>query len=196
MRKYAAKIIISLNVRVRDTIPQNSVVRSSFLPQRCMHITFPQLKRKDNKREENKFKKQNSKNQLESAEEWLDDHDPPYTEPKSGNRSSSLEETDLFEMDDLTQKLKDALDRLRKDGNTIKQGRSDPELIRGLQVELPEELGGKTSFLEIATIGPKPGDARQLLMTVFDTEVMTVDVRAYGSILNIFFGLLHRSIRL
>ena len=77
-------------------------------------------------------------------------------------------------MDAFSQKLKDVLDRLRKGGSSIKQGRSDPELIRGLSVELPADLGGKMSFLDVATVGPKPGDARSLLITVFDTEVLHV----------------------
>ena len=126
-------------------------------------------------REEKQTKKQELEAQLESAEEWLDTHDPDHPETIRGKRSMLREETDPFEMDSFSRKLKDAIDRLRRDGSSIKQGRSDPELIRGLQVELPADLGGRMPFLDIATVGPKPGDARSLLITVFDTEVFPVD---------------------
>ena len=75
-------------------------------------------------------------------------------------------------MDSLSTKLKDVIDRLRKEGGSIKQGRSDPDLIRRLHVRLPDDLGrGKLPFLDVANVGPKPGDARSLSITVFDIQV-------------------------
>jgi len=85
-----------------------------------------------------------------------------------------LEETDPFEMDELKERLKDTMDKFRRECASVKQGRSDPEAIRGLMVELPEQLGGRVHFSEIANVGPKPGDARSLLITMFDIEVFPV----------------------
>ena len=177
MRRYAVNtlslsksLILSPTVRIH-VIPQ-------FNRAKYIHTTPSLLKRRsDSKvrhREEKQAKKQELEAQLESAEEWLDTHHSDHPETIRGKRSMFLEETDPFEMDAFSQKLKDALDRLRKDGSSIKQGRSDPELIRRLYVELPADLGGKMPFLDVATVGPKPGDARSLLITVFDTEVLHV----------------------
>lgn len=169
MQKYAAQAALSLSALARTPLPR---ICNSRPIVRRLHTSSPHFKHgKQNKREEKQAKKQSVKNQLDAAEEWVEKHNPSYTQPKLGKRASLLQEADPFEMDGLSQRLKDAVDRFRKDGVSIRQGRSDPELIRGLQVDLPEELGGKTPFLDIATIGPKPGDARQLLMTVFDAEV-------------------------
>lgn len=59
----------------------------------------------------------------------------------------------------------------KKGAYAVKSGQSDPALIRALQVELPDDLGGKMNFSDIATVGPKPGEARSLLITVFDAQV-------------------------
>lgn len=164
-------LFLSSTAQIKAIHPPSSSVK-------CLHTTPLLFKRRsDSKarhREEKQAKKQELEAQLESAEEWLDTHDRNHPETIHGKRSMLLEETDPFEMDAFSQKLKDALDRLRKDGSSIKQGRSDPELIRGLYVELPADLGGKMPFLDVATVGPKPGDARSLLITVFDTEVLYV----------------------
>jgi len=82
-----------------------------------------------------------------------------------------FKEVDPFDMDDYKRRLREVIERVKKDGVAIKQGRSDPELIASLKVQLPEQYGGKVPFLECATVGPKPGDARSLLITVFDPAV-------------------------
>jgi hypothetical protein len=160
--------------------------RIQFIHPTCLrisgiHTTFPQFKRRsDSKarhREEKEAKNKELEAQLESAEEWLDSKNSSQPTVIRGKRAMLLEETDPFEMDSLTQKLKDTIDRLRKDGSSIKQGRSDPELIRGLHVELPSDLGGRLPFLEVANVGPKPGDARSLLITVFDVQVSNHGIR-------------------
>lgn len=145
---------------------------------RCIHSSVMQFKRRsDSKarhREERQSRKQELEAKLDSAEQWLESHHTNITETIQDKRSMLLEETDPFEMDELKKKLKEALDRLRKDAAAVKQGRSDPELIKGLQVELPANMGGKMQFIEIANVGPKPGDARNLLITVFDPEVLCI----------------------
>jgi hypothetical protein len=146
---------------------------------RFLHSTPSLLKRntdsKARHREERQAKKHNLEEKLEEAEEWLGKHAPSTKEPTLGKRSMLLEETDPFEMDELKEKLKSSLDRLKKEGSVIKQGRSDPEMLRRLEVQLPDNLGGKVSFLDIANVGPKPGDARSLQITVFDTEVDIIE---------------------
>jgi hypothetical protein len=167
MRTYALRTLQLLTVSIRNPTVQHQT--------RWLHITPTLLKRRsDSKvrhREEREAKKQDLEAKLESAEEWLDTHSSNKTDTIQGKKSMLLSETDPFEMDLLVQKLKESLDRFKKDASMIKQGRSDPELIRSLHVELPTELGGKMPFLDVASIGPKPGDARSLQITVYDTEV-------------------------
>lgn len=169
MRRHTIKAVQTLSASVRTPVLQNQA--------RCMHLTLPLLKRRsDSKarhREEREAKKQDLEAKMESAEEWLDTHSAKKTDTIQGKKSMLLSETDPFEMDILSRKLKESLDRFKKDASTIKQGRSDPELIRSLHVELPAELGGKMPFLDVASIGPKPGDARSLQITVYDTEVIS-----------------------
>jgi ribosome recycling factor len=78
---------------------------------------------------------------------------------------------DPLDLESLTRQLADSVAHFQKGAYAIKGGHSDPTLIRGLQVELPEDLGGKMSFSDIANVGPKPGEARSLLITVFDAQV-------------------------
>src|SRR6202022_4241283 len=117
--------------------------RSQFtISPRFLHSSTPLLKRNNDSKVNSKLRNRQEReienrfleDSLEDAEEW------PETNTHS---ASDLLETDPFEMDDFKRKLNDSLDRLRKDGSTIKQGRSDPELLRRLEVELPENLGGK-----------------------------------------------------
>lgn len=169
MRRHSIRTVQALAVSICTPGLQNQA--------RCLHLTFPLLKRRsDSKirhREEREAKKQDLEAKLESAEEWLDTHSSRKIDTIQGKKSMLLSETDPFEMDLLTQNLKDSLDRFKKDASTIKQGRSDPELIRSLHVELPADLGGKMPFLDVASIGPKPGDARSLQITVYDTQVIS-----------------------
>ena len=79
---------------------------------------------------------------------------------------------DPLDLDILIQLLADSVAHFKKSAYAIKAGQSDPELIRALQVELPEELGGKMNFSDLANVGPKPGEARSLLITVFDAQVL------------------------
>jgi hypothetical protein len=198
MRRYAVNALSSSKPFNFFSATRIGPVYPLFIHEQTFSTTFPQFKRRsDSKaryREEKEAKKQNLDAQLESAEEWLETNNPSHPAVIRGKRSMLLEERDPFEMDSFSQKLKEAIDRLRKDGSSIKQGRSDPELIRGLHVELPADLGGKMQFLDIATVGPKPGDARSLLITVFDTEVRLSGYGTNSSIRNILYGLLLRVI--
>ena len=140
-----------------------------------MHTTGPQFKRdsgsKSRHREEKKAAKQKLEETLSEAEEWLATHDPNHPDVIQNRKAMLLEQTDPFEWDAYMQNLKDTVDKLRKEGSLLRQGKSDPEMLRGLQIELPDNLGGKQRFLDVATVGPKPGDTRSLLISVFDVEV-------------------------
>jgi hypothetical protein len=83
-------------------------------------------------------------------------------------------EHDPLDLDILIQQLADSVAHFKKSAYAIKAGQSDPALIRALQVELPDELGGKMNFSDLANVGPKPGEARSLVITVFDAQVLTV----------------------
>jgi len=198
MRRYVVKTLL-----LSKPLISSPTTRIPFTHLRIcrIHTTSPQFKRrsesKSRHREEKEPKKQELETQLESTEEWLGSNNPSQPTVVRRKQSMLLEETDPFEMDSLTQKLKDTIDRLRKDGSSIKQGRSDPELIRGLHVELPSDLGGRLPFLEVANIGPKPGDARSLLITVFDVQVSNHGIcELIGSIQNILFEPLLKLIQL
>src|SRR5271170_4685148 len=175
MRRHVTNKLWLSKTLVQLTPIRLQPAQIQFLPVFNFHTSSLQFKRhsdsKARHREEKYVKKQKLEETLEAAEEWVNEHNSNYVEPQRGKRAALLELTDPFEMDALKSKLKEALDRLRKEGGAIKQGKSDPEIIRGLYVELPEQLGGKLPFLDVATCGPKPGDARSLLITVFDTEV-------------------------
>jgi len=84
---------------------------------------------------------------------------------------SFVPEEDPLDLTGFKNKLSQTLEKMRKDAAMIKQQRSDPEFLNSLQVELPDTLGGKTVLREIANAGQKPGDARALLISVFDPEV-------------------------
>ena len=123
---------------------------------------------KGKRRDERQARKEQLEEDVENAKQWQDSRNPDST---LGKRSVPLKEIDPFDMDDYKRKLREVIERFKKEGVAIKQGRSDPELIASLKVELPKEYGGKVPFLECATVGPKPGDARSLLITVFDPAV-------------------------
>jgi hypothetical protein len=200
MRRYATKTLSLTQSLIRISSVSHQRIIPAILHPHCLHTSPPSLKRhtegKTRRREGKEAKKQDLEAELESTEEWVDTHNPSYADTTRGKRSMLIEETDPFEMDVLTEKLKEALDRLRKEASIIKQGRSDPEAIRGLYVDLPKELGGRLPFLDIATVGPKPGDARSLQITVFDVQVPPYEIRIYDSIQNIFFERLHRLTRI
>jgi len=171
MRRFVGKQLLRAQLAPQTMIvplPRNSAAKS---------FTTTQFRFKTKNKEKKIYKdeKESRKNELnsrvEAAEEWIEKHDSSRPGTIMGTRASLLEEVDPFELDLLSEKLKEALDKFRKEGAAIKQNRSDPDLIRGLHVELPEDLGGKVRFTDIATIGLKPGDARSLQITVFDTEV-------------------------
>src|SRR5579862_895144 len=158
------------------------VIRPQFTTVRLFSVSITQWKRRssDSKvrhREERQSRKQELEAKLDSAEQWLESHHQDYTDTIQDKRSMLLEETDPFEMDNLKSRLNDTLHKLKRECANVKQGRSDPELIRGLHVELPEQLGGRVQFTEIATVGPKPGDARSLLITIFDIEVSRLQLK-------------------
>jgi len=123
---------------------------------------------KANRRGERQVRKEED---LDNGEEWLDSRNPNDTDSMQGKRSTLVTQVDPFDMDEYKRKLREGIQRFKKDGVAIKQGRSDPELIASLKVQLPEQHGGKVPFLDCATVGPKPGDARSLLITVFDPAV-------------------------
>src|SRR5438046_836908 len=110
MRRYALNTIYLSKSPVLSP-----TVRIQVLPLfnrvKPLHTTPLLLKRRsDSKvrhREEKQAKKQELEAQLESAEEWLDTHDPDHPETIRGKRSMLLDETDPFEMDSFLQKLKD-----------------------------------------------------------------------------------------
>jgi hypothetical protein len=169
MRRYVQKTI-------SRSIPTTRL--SIAVSPRFLHSSPFLLKRHSDSKvrhqEERQAKKKDLEEKLESAEKWMETHAPSITEPIMGRRAMLLEETDPFETDELKQKVKNTLDYLRKEGSVIKQGRTNPELIRRLQVELPANLGGKMAFSDVANIGPKPGNARSLQITVFDIAVRAV----------------------
>jgi hypothetical protein len=90
-------------------------------------------------------------------------------DPSTPESFASLD--DPLELTEFKNKLSQTLEKMRKDAATIKQQRSDPEFLNSLQVELPATLGGTTVLREVANAGQKPGDARALLISVFDPEV-------------------------
>lgn len=196
MRRYATKTFSLTQSLIRVSSASQQGIVPVFLRSHYLHTTPSCLKRRSDdkvrRREEKEAKKQGLEAQSEYAEGWIDTHDSSHAGTIRGKRSMPIEETDPFEMDVLGQKLKETLDRLRKEASTIKLGRSDPEAIRGLHVDLPKELGGRLPFLDVAAVGPKPGDARSLQITVFDVQVLPYVTQTYDSIQNIFFERLHK----
>lgn len=175
MQRHVLKLLLRRNTIIRapaSPSPSALVFPHCF---RLIHTTTPQFKRdsasKSRHREEKKAAKQKLEETLSEAEEWLATHDPDQPDVIQNRKAMLLEQTDPFEWDAYVQNLKDIVDKLRKEGSLLRQGKSDPEMLKGLHVELPENLGGKQRFLDVATVGPKPGDARSLLISVYDVEV-------------------------
>jgi len=157
----------------------NTSLRAPILrPQiRCIHATTPLLKKTrfydDRRNQKGKQQEVEEKDQEESSE------------ASSGSLLQAdcctvvlVQEfiylgQDPLDIQILTQQLNDSVAHFQKSAYAIKGGQSDPAMIRALQVELPDNLGGKMNFSDLANVGPKPGEARSLLITVFDTEVHT-----------------------
>src|SRR5271156_5795458 len=201
MRRLVGKQLLATQLSPRAVITPLRLPPNPHALRLGFSTTPFQLKSKSKeKKVRYQDEKQSRKNELnsrvEAAEEWVEKHDSSRPDSIIGNRASLLQEVDPFEMDLLSERLKEALDKFRKEGAAIKQNRSDPELIRGLHVELPDDLGGKVRFTDIATIGLKPGDARSLQITVFDTEVRCALVRTYISIQSILYEQLPQIIRI
>ena len=200
MRGFAMRLLSwPISIRRIAAIPP-PIYNLSANRIRRIHLTPPQFKRdtgsKSRHREEKKTKREKLEESLSSAERWLDTHDPSHPDVIKNKKSMLFEQTDPFEWDAYVQSLKNVLEKLRREGSLIKQGKSDPELLRGLQVELPDNLGGKQRFSDVATVGPKPGAARSLLISVFDVDVrFQIETAVDDSIRNILYELLRRDIR-
>src|SRR5277367_7114501 len=181
MRRRVVRLLSLQNTLIQRPAIPPPIHNLSLTRINCLHTTSPNFKRdsasKSRHREEKLAAKQKLEETLSSAEQWLDAHDPDRPDVILNKKAMLLEQTDPFEWDAYVQNLKDIVMLLRKEGSLIRQGKSDPEMLRGLQVELPDDLGGKQRFLDVATVGPKPGDARSLLISVFDVEVRSCSVR-------------------
>src|SRR5271170_1937661 len=202
MRRHVVRLLSLQNTVIRSPAITPQIYTLKLNRIRSLHTTSPNFKRdsasKSRHREEKKAAKQKLEETLSSAEQRLDTHDPDRPDVIQNKKAMLLEQTDPFEWDAYVQNLKETISQLRKEGSLIRQGKSDPEMLRGLQVELPDNLGGKQRFLDVATVGPKPGDARSLLVSVFDVEVRSLWLwsAVNGSIRNILCGLLLRVIPL
>jgi hypothetical protein len=175
------------NCKVPFSNSKNSVILR--IPQsRCIHSTAPLLKRsvgkKDRYRELRRAKRDQhneDKEDLEYADEWFGDEPDPITLQTFQTKKFALQnkrvsnELDVFEMQYYRNEIALVIEQLEKGAHSIKIGRSNPELMRALVVELPKDLGGKVIFDTIASVAPKPGDARSLLITVFDPKVYWFD---------------------
>lgn len=186
MRRHVYKALSTPVIPTRTPIRLLLLLRPPPIHLNRFHTSLPLLKRrisdsKAKRRDERQARREQLEEDVEEAEEWLESHNPNHTDSIQGRRAMLLEEVDPFDMDDYRGKLKEAIERFKKEGQTIRQGRSDPEMISSLKVELPEEYGGKLPFLECATVGPKPGDARSLLITVFDPAVPFFSRRLYDA---------------
>jgi hypothetical protein len=176
MRRHVVRVLSLQNTLIRTPAIPPPIHSLSVNPLRSLHTSSPNFKQRDSDsksrhREEKKAAKQKLEETLSSAEQWLDTHNPDRPDVIQNKKAMLLEQTDPFEWDGYVQNLKETVTQLRKEGSLIRQGKSDPEMLRGLQVELPDNLGGKQRFLDVATVGPKPGDARSLLVSVYDVEV-------------------------
>jgi hypothetical protein len=176
MRRHLCRAVSISLVLIRPPI-RLLLVRPPPIHVNTFHTSSPSQKKRSSdskvkRRDEREARKHALEEEVEEAEEWLDSHEPNHPDSIQGKRAMLLEEVDPFDMDDYKTKLREAVDRFKKEGHTIKQGRSDPEMISSLKVELPEEYGGKVPFLDCAAVGVKPGDARSLLITIFDPAVL------------------------
>lgn len=162
---------------IRAVVTLNTALRTPAIPRqiRCLHTTSPVLKKSKFNEDKHKKGKQNEKEVHEDAETSQESSgtDIPIF-PVFHIQQALILDHDPLDLDILIQQLTDSVAHFKKSAYAIKAGQSDPALIRALQVELPEELGGKMNFLDLANVGPKPGEARSLLITVFDAEVRTI----------------------
>jgi hypothetical protein len=175
MRRHLCRAVSIPLVSIHPPI-RLLLVRIPLIHIHSFHTSPPAQKKRSSdskvkRRDEREARKHALEEEVGKAEEWLESHKPNHPDPIQGKRAMLLEEVDPFDMDDYKTKLREAIDRFKKEGHTIKQGRSDPEMISSLKVELPEEYGGKVPFLDCAAVGVKPGDARSLLITIFDPAV-------------------------
>jgi hypothetical protein len=175
MRRHLCRVASIPLVPIRPPI-RLLFIKSPPIHSNAFHTTPHAQKRRSSdskvkRRDERAARKHALEEEVEEAEEWLDSHNPQHPDVIQGKRATLLGEVDPFDMDDYKGKLREAIDRFMKEGHTIKQGRSNPEMISSLKVELPEEYGGKVPFLDCAAVGVKPGDARSLLITIFDPAV-------------------------
>lgn len=174
MRRYLCRPVSIPFLPIRPV--RLRLVRPPPIHANSFHTSSPVQKKRSSdskvkRRDEREARKHALEEEVEKAEEWLDSHKPNHPDLTQGKRAMLLEEVDPFDMDDYKTKLREAIDRFKKEGHAIKQGRSDPEMISSLMVELPQEYGGKVPFLDCAAVGVKPGDARSLLITIFDPAV-------------------------
>jgi hypothetical protein len=178
MRRYLCRCISIPLLPIRPPI-RLPLIRPLPILVSSFHTSSPAHKKRSSdskvkRREERETRKHVLEEEVEEAKEWIDSHKPNLPDLTQGKRAMLLEEVDPFDMDDYKAKLREAIDRFKKEGHAIKQGRSDPEMISSLMVELPDEYGGKVPFLDCAAVGVKPGDARSLLITIFDPAVLSI----------------------
>ena len=168
MRQHIIRAVLTVNLSLRAPVLRPQI--------RCLHATPPLLKKSKFNDDKGKKGKQKAIQEEEIEEE--------STEDASGNPPSSLNPQhqsivtvvaeDPLDLESLKQQLKESVAHFQKGAYAVKSGQSDPGLMRALNVELPDELGGKMNFSDLATVGPKPGEARSLLITVFDAQVYSL----------------------
>ncbi|CAG8596470.1 6449_t:CDS:2 [Paraglomus brasilianum] len=115
-------------------------------------------------------KKDKKGNKKQKHSKPIDDLDEPEDDNprKSGKKKDSASDALDFDVETLEDKMKDIIERLKKDYSTMRAGRANPALLDSIVV--PHSTG-KTPLKDLAQVIVK--DPQNLIVTVQDNSLLT-----------------------